>query len=99
MNREEVKRLLRYETDEYDKYIDVILPKLIDFTLSYCNRREVTEGMKIPISKLIEHNINVAGVKTNSGKGLTTQYSMATPEYIIQLLAPYVVSERAVIFK
>lgn len=97
MNLQEVKNILGYTTSKYDTYITTAIPLFTEFIQDYCNNGFLDEsdqivlkgGAKIALAKMIEHNINKAGISSRSFGEVAYSYDNDFPPSILKLLQPY----------
>ncbi|MGM9987229.1 MAG: phage head-tail connector protein [Bacillaceae bacterium] len=97
MDYTEVKAILGYKTNKHDSYIDTVIPMFIEWMeddCNYCFRDEsgnynLRGGAKIALAKMIEHNINQAGLSSKTMGEVQYTYDTNFPVSILNMLAPY----------
>ena len=97
MTLQEVKDILQITTTKHDVYITTMLDLLIEYIQDYCNNSFLDEngvlnikgGAKIAIAKMIEFNMNKAGINSRSFGEVSYSYDTDFPPSILRLLEPY----------
>lgn len=92
----EVKAILNWKRDKYDKYVETMLPLMIEAVEDYCNnqfidedgKKDIPAGVKVAIAKWIEYNTIQSGV-TSRSQGVSYNYDGNIPDNIKTLLRPH----------
>lgn len=97
MNSQDVKNILGYTTSKHDAYIETMINLLIEYIQDECNNTFKNEngelairgGAKIAIAKMIEFNMNKAGISARTFGEVSYSYNTDFPPSILRLLEPY----------
>lgn len=97
MTLQEVKDILGQTTDKHDTYIYTAIELFTEFVQDHCNNSfedangevKLRGGAKIAVAKMIEHNLNKAGVASRKFGEVEYSYDTNFPDSIMKLLQPY----------
>ena len=97
MTLQEVKDILGQTSDKHDTYIYTAVELFIEFVQDHCNNSfldangevKLRGGAKIAVAKMIEYNLNKAGVSSRTFGEVAYSYDTDFPQSIMKLLEPY----------
>ncbi len=97
MTLQEVKDILGQTSDKHDNYIYTAIELFTEFVQDHCNNSFLDDkgevklrgGAKIAVAKMIEYNLNKAGVSSRTFGEVAYSYDTDFPASIMKLLEPY----------
>lgn len=97
MTVEEVKALLRIQTNEHDSYLSAMIPLVEEYVQDYCNRDfkdaqgnvAYPGGVKMAIAQMCQYHMKASGVQSESLSRHSITYAQSYPSEITNLLNTY----------
>jgi hypothetical protein len=97
---DDIKKLLFISTNEFDEYLGVIVPILLDHAKDYCNNTfkkydevleeyvdDIPKPVTLFIAKMAEQNLTQSGLKSESLGDYSVSFDTDNPH--LKLLLPY----------